>query len=161
MSAWKGSIPKFHSTLLVRVYHPYLRLLLRPFFSNPRIDTDSYHLLDLTATLIATMISGHSYLNFFIAPTIGIETGNYDILQDLQSDINFIRKTLNMARISCTSLVVSLWYVDTFFHHKSKRRLRIRKLDDESSNPSRVNPAEGWSTRDLFMASIVIADKYL
>jgi hypothetical protein len=24
-----------------------------------------------------------------------------------------------------------------------------------------VNPAEGWSTRDLFMASIVIADKYL
>jgi hypothetical protein len=107
------------------------------------------------------MISGHSYLNFFIAPTIGIEYGKFDILQDLQSDINFIRKTLNMARISCTSLVISLWYVDTFFHHKSKRRLRIRKTDDESSNVSRVNPAEGWSTRDLFMASIVIADKYL
>ncbi|CAO3673836.1 unnamed protein product [Umbelopsis vinacea] len=107
------------------------------------------------------MISGHSYLNFFIAPTIGIEYGKFDILQDLRSDINFIRKTLNMARISCTSLVISLWYVDTFFHHKSKRRLRIRKTDDESSNVSRVNPAEGWSTRDLFMASIVIADKYL
>ncbi|KAI9282095.1 hypothetical protein BC943DRAFT_116859 [Umbelopsis sp. AD052] len=118
-------------------------------------------LVDLTATLIATMISGHSYLKFFVAPTIGIEKGDFDIMQELQSDINFIRKTLNMARISCTSLVISLWYVDTFFHHKSKRPLRQRKLDDVSTNLSRVNPAEGWSTRDLFMASIVIADKYL
>ncbi|KAH8550502.1 hypothetical protein BGW37DRAFT_496997 [Umbelopsis sp. PMI_123] len=107
------------------------------------------------------MISGHSYLKFFVAPTIGIEKGDFDIMQELQSDINFIRKTLNMARISCTSFVISLWYVDTFFQHKSKRRLRQRKLDDESSHLSRANPAEGWSTRDLFMASIVIADKYL
>ncbi|KAG2184869.1 hypothetical protein INT43_000782 [Umbelopsis isabellina] len=118
-------------------------------------------LIDLTATLIATMISGHSYLKFFIAPTIGLENGYFDIMEDLKSDINFIRKTLNMARISCTSLVVSLWYVDKFFHHKSKRHLRARKLDDSFNSSLRPNPAEGWSTRDLFMASIVTADKYL
>lgn len=58
-----------------------------------------------------------------------------------RENVNFIRKTLSKAQVSCSSLICSLWYIDQYFQQPSKR-LR-------------------WHPRDLFVASIVVADKYM
>ncbi|KAI8992274.1 hypothetical protein BDB01DRAFT_777817 [Pilobolus umbonatus] len=55
---------------------------------------------------------------------------------------NFIRKTLCKAQLSCSSLICSLWYIDQYFHQPHEMRTQ-------------------WHPRELFLASIVVADKYL
>ncbi|KAI9319469.1 hypothetical protein BX666DRAFT_1926316 [Dichotomocladium elegans] len=60
----------------------------------------------------------------------------------LRANVNFIRKTLSRAQVSCSSLLLSLWYVDQVFQNNKNRNL-------------------AWSARDLFIASIVVADKFL
>ncbi|KAI9030810.1 hypothetical protein CLU79DRAFT_731619 [Phycomyces nitens] len=59
-----------------------------------------------------------------------------------RSHVNFIRRTLVRAQTSCSSLVVCLWYMDQLCH--GKRRL-----------------VQWKQPRDLFMACIVVADKFL
>lgn len=63
------------------------------------------------------------------------ETRNY------RDNVNFIRKTLSKAQVGCSSLICSLWYIDHYFQQPSKRL--------------------HWHPRDLFVASIIVADKYL
>lgn len=94
-------------------------------------------MLDLTASFIASLISGNDFI--LVTPPLG------DSLQLFRENVNFIRKTLSKAQISCSSLICSLWYIDQYFHN------------NDTNNKKKKN----WNPRDLFIASIVVADKYL
>lgn len=61
--------------------------------------------------------------------------------QSYRENVNFIRRTLSKAQISCSSLICSLWYIDQYFQQPHKK---IK-----------------WHPKDLFLASIVVADKYM
>lgn len=91
--------------------------------------------IDLTASFIASLISGNDFI--LVTPPLG------DSLQAFREDVNFIKKTLSKAQISCSSLICSLWYIDQYFQH-AKDMIK-----------------HAWNPRDLFIASIVVADKYL
>ncbi|GAA5806815.1 hypothetical protein MFLAVUS_000163 [Mucor flavus] len=93
-----------------------------------------FELIDLTASFIASLISGSDFI--LVTPPLG------DSLQLFRENVNFIRRTLSKAQISCSSLICSLWYIDQYFHQPEV----IKNL---------------WNPRDLFIASIVVADKYL
>ncbi|KAI7894100.1 uncharacterized protein EV154DRAFT_600230 [Mucor mucedo] len=94
-----------------------------------------FELIDLTASFIASLISGSDFI--LVTPPLG------DSLQAFRENVNFIKKTLSKAQISCSSLICSLWYIDQYFQHTTD----IIK--------------HAWNPRDLFIASIVVADKYL
>lgn len=104
--------------------------------SSPTIQTNLKTQQDLTASFIASLISGNDFI--LVTPPLG------DSLQSFRENVNFIRKTLRKAQISCSSLICSLWYIDQYFHNNSSSK----KKND-------------WNPRDLFIASIVVADKYL
>lgn len=91
--------------------------------------------VDLTASFIASLISGSDFI--LVTPPLG------DSLQVFRENVNFIRKTLSKAQISCSSLICSLWYIDQYFHQPD------------------IIKKGCWNPRDLFIASIVVADKYL
>ncbi|KAL0088072.1 hypothetical protein J3Q64DRAFT_1695645 [Phycomyces blakesleeanus] len=59
-----------------------------------------------------------------------------------RSHVNFIRRTLVRAQTSCSSLVVCLWYMDQLCHGSR-------------------HVVQWKQPRDLFMACIVVADKFL
>ncbi|KAI9274710.1 hypothetical protein BDA99DRAFT_498313 [Phascolomyces articulosus] len=88
-------------------------------------------LIDFTAIFISSLVNRCSLLPL----TTAADT--------LRSNINFIRKTLSKAQISCSSLILCLWYID---HH-----------------PSFCNHQQpsDWTPRDLFLASVIVADKFL
>ncbi|KAI9340984.1 hypothetical protein BD770DRAFT_431291 [Pilaira anomala] len=94
-----------------------------------------FELIDLTASFIASLISGSDFI--LITPPLG------NSLQLFRENVNFIRRTLSKAQISCSSLICSLWYIDQYFHQPDLIKKSI------------------WNPRDLFIASIVVADKYL
>ncbi|RUP44916.1 hypothetical protein BC936DRAFT_148868 [Jimgerdemannia flammicorona] len=150
-------------------------------------------LIDLTATLIATLITGHSYSYFLFGPAITFPSSptrshsptSNSFHATLHHDVAFIRRVLRRAQISCTELILSLFYIDRFFHATKERQGGLRRksrLDGAESSSSssgseieaesgtesasgegegKSGKADGWSTRDLFMASIVVADKFL
>lgn len=91
---------------------------------------------DLTASFIASLISGNNIDFMLVTPPLG------DGLEVFRENVNFIRKTLAKAEISCSSLICSLWYIDQYFHQPEYS-------------------TSHWNPRDLFIASIVVADKYL
>ncbi|KAI7860857.1 hypothetical protein BDC45DRAFT_492987 [Circinella umbellata] len=83
-------------------------------------------LIDFTAIFISSLVNRCSLL-----PSTAAET--------LRTNVNFIRKTLARAQISCSSLILCLWYID---HHPN-------------------NYHHDWTSRDLFLASVIVADKFL
>ncbi|KAI8059521.1 hypothetical protein BC940DRAFT_313624 [Gongronella butleri] len=94
--------------------------------------------IDMTAAFIATLMSGQDYL-------LSIHTsGSLAALDSFRSHVNFIRRTLSRAQISYHSLIVCLFYIDQWFHRRRKLAL----------------PSTNWSVRDLFLASIIVAEKY-
>lgn len=64
-------------------------------------------------------------------------------IHGFRENANFIRKTLSHAQVSCSSLLLSLWYIDQIFQQSCPHH------------------QPDWSTRDLFIAGIVVADKFL
>ncbi|KAJ8661631.1 hypothetical protein O0I10_002438 [Lichtheimia ornata] len=64
-------------------------------------------------------------------------------IHGFRENANFIRKTLAHAQVSCSSLLLSLWYIDQIFQQSCPHH------------------QPDWSTRDLFIAGIVVADKFL
>ncbi|KAI8075473.1 uncharacterized protein B0P05DRAFT_547638 [Gilbertella persicaria] len=93
-----------------------------------------YELIDLTASFIASWMNG-------VTNDLVLITLNLADMSNYRRNVNFIRKTLSKAQISCSSLICCLWYIDQFFQQKK--------------------PAHAWNSRDLFIASIVIADKFV
>ncbi|KAI8393530.1 uncharacterized protein BYT42DRAFT_551372 [Radiomyces spectabilis] len=91
-------------------------------------------LIDLTAAFIASMLDGEDILLF-----------PYPSSESFRANVNFIQKTLLKAQISWSSLIACLWYLD---------RLPRKRRDQQRRRKS-------WSSKDLFIASIVVADKYL
>lgn len=84
----------------------------------------NYVIIDLTAAFIASLMR-HGGIHGF------------------RENANFIRKTLAHAQVSCSSLLLSLWYIDQIFQQSCPHH------------------QPDWSTRDLFIAGIVVADKFL
>ncbi|ORZ00513.1 hypothetical protein BCR43DRAFT_485350 [Syncephalastrum racemosum] len=97
-----------------------------------------------------------------------------------RSDVNFISKTLARAQISCSSLLLGLWYIDRFCRQQRRRQHAsafssslssyssgsfIPSPPSVSSSPfSRKSTAARCPTlhaRNLFVAAIVVADKFL
>ncbi|ORZ12752.1 hypothetical protein BCR42DRAFT_493486 [Absidia repens] len=107
-------------------------------------------LIDLAAVFIAGLMSGNDCLLALPSPTLLTST-----LESYQANIKFINKTLTRAQITYSSLIVCLWYIDQFF---SRRRRRMHSLKSKSG---RHLITGNWLIRDLFMASIIVADKYL
>ncbi|KAI8089557.1 uncharacterized protein BX664DRAFT_136817 [Halteromyces radiatus] len=101
-------------------------------------------LIDLTAAFIASLISGNDYLLALPSPDMMTVT-----LDTYQANIKFINKTLTRAQVTYSSLIVCLWYIDQFF---CRRRITHAK---------RKQSTRTWQVRDLFMASIIVADKYM
>ncbi|ORX50241.1 hypothetical protein DM01DRAFT_1337902, partial [Hesseltinella vesiculosa] len=94
--------------------------------------------IDMTAAFITTLLSGHDYL-------VSIHTsGSKKAVESFQSNVNFIRKTLSRAQISYHSLIVCLWYIDHWFHRHQHHS----------------SAAKSWTVRELFLASIIVAEKY-
>ncbi|CEP07260.1 hypothetical protein [Parasitella parasitica] len=93
-----------------------------------------YDMIDLAASFIASVMNGVTNDLLFMTTTLA-QSQNY------RENVNFIRKTLSKAQISCSSLICSLWYIDQYFQQP------IKKMK--------------WRTKDLFLASIVVADKYM
>ncbi|KAI8982354.1 hypothetical protein BDF20DRAFT_912527 [Mycotypha africana] len=93
-----------------------------------------YELIDSAASFIASLMHGISS-DLILMTTNLIETRSY------RENVNFIRKTLTKAQVSCPSLICSLWYIDQFYR---KPWFRTQ-----------------WNLKDLFLASIVVADKYI
>jgi hypothetical protein len=86
----------------------------------------------LTASFIASLMNG-------VTSDLILMTSSLSQSTCYRENVNFIRKTLSKAQISCSSLICSLWYIDQYFQQ----------------------PHSNWGPRDLFIASIVAADKYL
>jgi hypothetical protein len=111
-------------------------------------------------------MSGNEYLLAFPSPTLMTCT-----LETYQANIKFINKTLSRAQITYSSLIVCLWYIDQFFARRRRQRLQQqqqqRHMDDclySTSNKakgSKRQSPKSWHVRDLFMASIIVADKYM
>ncbi|CAO3619997.1 unnamed protein product [Cunninghamella blakesleeana] len=157
-------------------YHQYMKIPLE--------------LIDLTAAFIASLISGNDYYLLGIPSTLSTSSFGFldQTFEAYQSNVNFIRKTLSKAQISYSSLIVCLWYIDQFFnnhrhhhhhhyHHQRKQQQRRRRQQQqqqdhhdkeekssyESSSSSSTNTCHccSWGVRDIFMASIIVADKYM
>ncbi|OBZ91335.1 Cyclin-U4-1 [Choanephora cucurbitarum] len=95
-----------------------------------------YELIDLTASFIASWMST-------VTTDLVLITSSIVDMADYRKNVNFIRKTLSKAQVSCSSLICSLWYIDQFFQQEKSMH------------------APSWDPRDLFLASIVVADKYI
>ncbi|KAL7313871.1 hypothetical protein PS15m_007555 [Mucor circinelloides] len=93
-----------------------------------------YDMIDLAASFIASVMNGVTSDLLFMTTTLAQS-------QSYRENVNFIRKTLSKAQISCSSLICSLWYIDQYFQQPHKK---IK-----------------WHPKDLFLASIVVADKYM
>lgn len=87
---------------------------------------------DLTASFIASLMHG-------VTSDLILMTSSLSQSSSYRENVNFIRKTLSKAQVSCSSLICSLWYIDQHFQQ----------------------PRSDWHPRDLFIASVVAADKYL
>ncbi|KAI8644594.1 hypothetical protein BD408DRAFT_441589 [Parasitella parasitica] len=93
-----------------------------------------YDMIDLAASFIASVMTGATSDLLFMTTTLAQS-------QRYRENVNFIRKTLSKAQISCSSLICSLWYIDQCFQQPTKKMQ--------------------WHPKDLFLASIVVADKYM
>ncbi|KAI9491430.1 hypothetical protein BDB00DRAFT_832939 [Zychaea mexicana] len=92
-------------------------------------------LIDFTAVFIASLVNRYSSL-----PSSASEA--------LRANVKFIRKTLARAQISCSSLILCLWYID--------------HLHPGCGNAaSTISSNTNWTPRDLFVASVIVADKFL
>ncbi|KAI8332011.1 hypothetical protein BD560DRAFT_415484 [Blakeslea trispora] len=78
-----------------------------------------------------------------VTTDIVLITSSLADITNYRKNVNFIRKTLSKAQVSCSSLICSLWYIDQFFQQE------------------RPMHGQSWDPRDLFLASIVVADKYI
>ncbi|KAI7907201.1 uncharacterized protein BX663DRAFT_495169 [Cokeromyces recurvatus] len=97
-----------------------------------------FELIDFTASFIASVMHG-------VTSELILMTSSLTESQSYRENINFIRRTLSKAQISCSSLICSLWYIDQYFFLQQEDLTTINK----------------WNPRDLFLASIIVADKYI
>jgi len=120
-----------------------------------------------------------SYLRFSISNTDG-KSHYVDAVDNIDMDAyTFIRRILRRTRISCSTFLVSLFYVERSrsFHDTQKRRIR---LNSSNSYNNRTNSTEyrtltnlsvdenfigtdryGSSIIPTFLGSVIVADKYL
>lgn len=111
---------------------------------------------DFAAVFITSLVNGHD----FLLPSFYSSSPN-------PPDVNFISRTLARAQVSCSSLLLSLWYIDQYFQPgrrrccKSRSSSRRQKAYFDECHNSDDNIHSSWHPRDLFIASIVVADKYL
>ncbi|KAI9469847.1 MAG: hypothetical protein EXX96DRAFT_382827 [Benjaminiella poitrasii] len=103
-----------------------------------------FELIDFTASFIASVMNG-------VTSELILMTSSLIESQSYRENVNFIRKTLAKAQISCSSLLCSLWYIDQYFFLKHSHE------DEKRKCPKR----ERWNPKELFLASIIVADKYI
>ncbi|ORX92409.1 hypothetical protein K493DRAFT_316602 [Basidiobolus meristosporus CBS 931.73] len=154
------------------------RLFIRRLRSYGMSAEDYTHiplnLIDFTATMIASMITGENFLLPYLQPiNVFDPSGVLPLEMDL-SAVNFIRRILNKTQLSCTSLILALFFVDRLKSesnqtYQSARRRSRRCLYDDDVSQARKSTLETneqsnaprWSTVPMFLASVIVADKYL
>ncbi|KAK9766392.1 hypothetical protein K7432_004559 [Basidiobolus ranarum] len=133
------------------------------------------NLIDLTATMIASIITGENFFLLYVQPMD--DSSDPSLIYPLEVDhaaVNFIRRVLNRTQLSCTSLILGLFFVDRLksksnqVYQSPRRRSRRCIYDDEVSyvkkhsfDVSDVDGSGEWSTIPMFLASVIVADKYL
>ncbi|TPX33910.1 hypothetical protein SmJEL517_g03388 [Synchytrium microbalum] len=134
----------------------------RNFLSELKESSSSLHaesvriplgLIDLTATLIASLLSGSDV------------TAQMAHTTNENQDVNFIRKLMQRAQLSCSAFLLGLYFASSCIGNQSKhhKRFHTRRAEGGSDSPRTHNKPtlETQGTIPTFLASVIVADKYL
>ncbi|KAK9768897.1 hypothetical protein K7432_000126 [Basidiobolus ranarum] len=147
------------------------RLFMQRLRSNGAATEDYTHiprnLIDLAVVLIASIVARDSFL---LPRTRSIGDPINHSIRINHTARKFIRKVLGLTQLSCTSLILSLFFAVRLqresnqvyqTYRKSKHRFYSTCGKKQSSDMSELDKTEGWTTISMFLASVIVADKYL
>ncbi|TPX40409.1 hypothetical protein SeLEV6574_g06622 [Synchytrium endobioticum] len=126
--------------------------------TTPEALTVPLHLIDLTASLIASLISGHDVTPRLVSATAATPTSSDPTQQNTTPEFNFIRRILARSKLSCTTFLLGLFFVS-----RSQAMSKRAKPRPTPSNFPRSPQAtvDTKGTIPTFLASVICADKYL
>ncbi|KAI8891454.1 hypothetical protein K501DRAFT_328019 [Backusella circina FSU 941] len=98
----------------------------------------TYDYIDIATAYLTSLLCGKEFML-----TSSTSYREEELLY-FRENANFIRRILSKAQIPLTSLICSLWYVDQYVARNKPNFLK-----------------RSWCVRELFTASIIIAEKYV